>query len=233
MAEFTDKHVVITGGTGALGSGIVARLLTLGATCHIPLFRSEHGDSFPYRDHERVHLGGPLNLADEAGVEGYYSALPPLWASIHVAGGFAMSPLTDTSLSDFRRMLDMNAVTAFLCTREAVKRIRAAGDAGGRIVNVGARPALIPTPGMVSYATSKAAVTAMTTALAEDLAPEGIWVNAVLPSVMDTPANRAGMPDADHNLWPSVDEVAQTVTFLASADNAVTRGALVPVYGRA
>jgi NAD(P)-dependent dehydrogenase (short-subunit alcohol dehydrogenase family) len=72
----------------------------------------------------------------------------------------------------------------------------------------------------------------MTTALAEELAPEGIWVNAVLPSVMDTPANRRSMPDADHDAWPSVADVAQTVTFLASPDNAVTRGGLVPVYGR-
>ena len=233
MSNFTNKHVVVTGGTGALGGGIVRQLLDEGATCHIPLFRASHRDTFPLADHERVHLGGPLNLSDEPAVETYYAGLPPLWASIHVAGGFAMGPLADTTLEDFRRMLDMNAVTAFLCTREAVKRIRAAGEAGGRIVNVGARPALIPTPGMVSYATSKAAVTAMTTALAEELAPEGIWVNAVLPSVMDTPANRAGMPDADHALWPRIEEVAKSVCFLASPQNAVTRGALMPVYGRA
>ena len=104
---------------------------------------------------------------------------------------------------------------------------------GGRVVNVGARPAVQPTGGMVAYSTSKAAVTAMTTALAEELAPESIWVNAVLPSVMNTPANRRAMPDADHAAWPSVDDVAKTVVFLASPDNAVTRGGLIPVYGRA
>jgi len=232
MEQFINKHVVITGGTGALGTGIVGQLLEQGATCHIPLFRAEHRDGYAYADHERVHLGGPLNLSDEAGVQAYYEGLPPLWASIHVAGGFAMSPLTETSLDDFQRMLTMNAVTAFLCTREAVKRIRANAHGGGRIVNIGARPALVPTPGMVAYGTSKAAVTSMTTSLAEELASEGIWVNAVIPSVMDTPANRRGMPDADHDAWPSVADVAQTVTFLASPANAVTRGGLIPVYGR-
>ena len=232
MDQFLNRHVVITGGTGALGTGIVGQLLEQGATCHIPLFRAAHRDGYAYADHERVHLGGPLNLSDEAGVQAYYEGLPPLWASIHVAGGFAMGPLTETSLDDFQRMLTMNAVTAFLCTREAVKRIRDNAHDGGRIVNIGARPALVPTPGMVAYGTSKAAVTSMTTSLAEELASEGIWVNAVIPSVMDTPANRAGMPDADHDAWPSVDDVAQTVTFLASPANAVTRGGLIPVYGR-
>jgi NAD(P)-dependent dehydrogenase (short-subunit alcohol dehydrogenase family) len=232
MDSYINRHVVITGGTGALGTGIVAQLLAQGATCHVPLFRAEHRDGYAFTGHERVHLGGPVNLSDEAAVEAYYDRLPPLWASVHVAGGFAMGPLTETSLDDFQRMLNMNAVTAFLCSREAVKRMRANDHGGGRIVNVGARPALVPTPGMIAYATSKAAVTAMTTALAEELASEGIWVNAVIPSVMDTPANRLGMPDADHDVWPSVADVAQTVTFLASPDNAATRGGLVPVYGR-
>ncbi|MGB0592268.1 MAG: SDR family NAD(P)-dependent oxidoreductase [Myxococcota bacterium] len=232
MDSFTNRHVVITGGTGALGTGIVSQLLAQGATCHVPLFRLTHRDGYAFADHERVHLGGPLNLSDEAAVQTYYESLPPLWASIHVAGGFAMGPLTETSLDDFQRMLNMNAVTAFLCSREAVKRMRANDHGGGRIVNIGAKPALVPAAGMIAYATSKAAVTAMTTAMSEELASEGIWVNAVIPSVMDTPANRKGMPDADHGAWPSVSDVAQTVTFLASPGNAVTRGALVPVYGR-
>lgn len=232
MDSFTQRHVAITGGAGAMGTGVVRALLERGAICHIPLFQLSHGDGFEFADHPDVQLGGPLDLSNEDAVQGYYAALPPLWASIHIAGGFAMGPLTDTSLSDFRRMLDMNAVTAFLCTREAVKSIRRSGDDGGRIVNVAARPAVTPTPGMVAYATSKAAVAAMTTALGEELAPEQIWVNAVLPSIIDTPGNRAAMPDADHSAWPSVDDVAATIVFLASPDNAATRGGLVPVYGR-
>ena len=105
---------------------------------------------------------------------------------------------------------------------------------GGRIVNVAARPALEWRlgAGMVAYAASKAAVAAMTVALAEEVAKDGILVNAVAPSIMDTPANRQAMPKADHAAWPKVEEVAATILFLASPDNRVTRGAIVPVYGR-
>ncbi len=106
------------------------------------------------------------------------------------------------------------------------------GDDGGRIVNVAAKPALVPTADLVTYAATKAAVAALTQGLAEELAGRRIWVNAVVPSVMDTAANRESMPDADHEAWPKVEEVARTIAFLASPANAVTRGALVPVYGR-
>ena len=103
---------------------------------------------------------------------------------------------------------------------------------GGRLVNVGARPAVEPAGGMIAYTTSKAAVTSMTQCLAKELLEESILVNAVLPSIMDTPANRAAMPDADFDAWPSVEAVAETIAWLASPENTLTTGALVPVYGR-
>jgi NAD(P)-dependent dehydrogenase (short-subunit alcohol dehydrogenase family) len=107
--------------------------------------------------------------------------------------------------------------------------------AGGRIVNVASRPALEwrAGAGMVAYAASKAAIAAMTVALAEEVVKEGILVNAIAPSTLDTPANRQAMPKADHAAWPKVEEVAATILFLASPDNRVTRGAVVPVYGKA
>ena len=98
---------------------------------------------------------------------------------------------------------------------------------------VSAKPALVPTGGLSAYAMSKAAVAALTTSLAEELKEEGIWVNAVVPSTMDTPANRGAMPGADFSSWPSVGDVAETILFLASPQNRATRGALVPVYGKA
>jgi NAD(P)-dependent dehydrogenase (short-subunit alcohol dehydrogenase family) len=109
-----------------------------------------------------------------------------------------------------------------------------AGSQGGRIVNVAARPALEwrSGAGMSAYAVAKAGVAALTVALAEEVAKDGILVNAVAPSVMDTPANRKAMPKADHAAWPKVEEVAATIAFLASSDNRVTRGAIVPVYGK-
>ena len=105
---------------------------------------------------------------------------------------------------------------------------------GGRIVNVAARPALEPRigAGMTAYTASKAGVAALTAALAEEVAKDGILVNAVAPSIMDTPANRKAMPKADFSAWPKVEEVAATILFLASPDNKVTRGAIVPVYGK-
>jgi NAD(P)-dependent dehydrogenase (short-subunit alcohol dehydrogenase family) len=126
----------------------------------------------------------------------------------------------------------MNFVTCFLCCRAAVSAMTK-GE-GGRIVNVAARPALEwrSGAGMAAYTASKAAVAALTVALAEEVAKQGILVNAIAPSILDTPANRQAMPKADHAAWPKVEEVAQTVLFLASPENRVTRGAVVPVYGK-
>jgi NAD(P)-dependent dehydrogenase (short-subunit alcohol dehydrogenase family) len=187
-----------------------------------------HEIGFESRD--RVRVQGGISLDDEAGVSGYYAALPEIWASIHCAGGFAMAPAEATSLAEFERMHAMNAVSAFLCCREAAKRM----PAGGRLVNVAALAGLEPRDGAgkVAYAVSKASVVAMTLALAEEWAPRGIWVNAVVPSTMDTKANRAAMPKADPSKWATLPAVASTIVFLASPQNEVTRAALVPVYGR-
>jgi NAD(P)-dependent dehydrogenase (short-subunit alcohol dehydrogenase family) len=145
-----------------------------------------------------------------------------------------MSSIADTDKAKLMAQVDTNFVACFLCCRAAVKAIGRSGN-GGRIVNVAARPGLEwrSGAGMVAYTASKAAVAAMTTALAEEVAKDGILVNAVAPSIMDTPANRAAMPKADHASWPRVEEVAATILFLASPDNAVTRGSIVPVYGKA
>ena len=165
-----------------------------------------------------------MELGDEGQVQSFYRLTPPLWASIHAAGGFAAAAVAETSLTDFRRMLEVNAVTSFPCCREAVGRIRsAAGAPGGRIVNVTARPALIPAAGLVAYSAGKAAVASLTLSLAEELADERIWVNAALPSVMDTPDNRRAMPGADFAKWAKVGEVAAAIEFLASPGNSVTR----------
>lgn len=173
-----------------------------------------------------------VDLSQEAAATAYYAALPPLWASIQLAGGFAMAPIALTSLGDFEQQWRINAVTCFLSCREAVRSIRRAGG-GGRIVNIAARPVLVPTPGMTAYVAAKASVAAITQALAAELVAENILVNAVLPSVIDTPANRAAMPAADHAAWPKPAEIAEAIGFLASPQNALTSGSLVPVYGRA
>ena len=164
----------------------------------------------------------------------FYGACPPLWASIHLAGGFKAAALGETTLRDLRGQVDLNLVTAFLCCREAVRNMRAkAPGAGGRIVNVGSRAALVPSGGSIAYTVAKAAVGALTASLAKELEEERILVNAVVPSIIDTAANRAAMPKADFERWPKPSEIAATIGWLVSADSIVTSGALVPVYGRA
>jgi NAD(P)-dependent dehydrogenase (short-subunit alcohol dehydrogenase family) len=237
--RFQDLHVVVTGGTGALGSAVVERLLADGAVCHLPNFHAAEMDNFPHADHPNVRVETGVDLTDEAAIAAFYETVPALWASINIAGGFAMAPIAETTQADALNMLTMNTLTCFLSCREAVKAIRArpasAADLqGGRIVNVAARPGVEPRTGsgMAAYAASKAAVAALTQALAEELAPEEIWVNAIAPSIIDTPANRSAMPKADHDKWPKPVAIAETIAFLAGPENATTRGAIVSVYGK-
>jgi NAD(P)-dependent dehydrogenase (short-subunit alcohol dehydrogenase family) len=224
--------IVVSGATGALGSGLVDVLLAQGATLHLPIVEPALPARLPWRDHARVHASPNVSLDDEAQVRAFYEALPALWASIHLVGGFAMAPVDKTSLADFEKQWRLNTVTCFLACREAVAAMRKTGR-GGRIVNVAARPVQVPTPGMIAYVASKAGVAAITQALAAEVLGDGILVNAVLPSTIDTPANRAAMPSASHDSWPRPTQIAQTIAFLASEGNALTTGTLVPVYGRA
>jgi NAD(P)-dependent dehydrogenase (short-subunit alcohol dehydrogenase family) len=231
--DFSGKHVVVTGGTGALGGAVVGRLLGGGAACTVPYVHEAEAQRFVHRDDPNVTLVNVADLSDEADVAKLYEsahASGPLWASIHIAGGFAMGKLADIGKAALMAQLDTNLVSCFLCCRAAVAAMRD----GGRIVNVAARPGLEwrTGAGMTAYTVAKAGVAALTVALAEEVAKQGILVNAVAPSIMDTPANRKAMPKADFDAWPKVEEVAATILFLASAENAVTRGAVVPVYGK-
>ena len=230
--DYRDRQVVVTGGTGALGGAVVAALIEAGAVCHIPYIDAGELERFSLRTHARVALAVKVDLSDESAVRKFYEGLPPLWASIHLAGGFGMSAVAKTTKADLTKQLEMNFVTAFLCCAAAVRSMERTG-AGGRIVNVATRPALEwrTGAGMAAYTASKAAVAALTVALAEEAVKHGILVNAIAPSTMDTPANRKAMPDADPAAWAKVEDVAATILFLASPENRVTRGAVVPVYG--
>jgi len=230
--DFANKTVVVTGGTGALGTAVVGALLQYGARCVVPYVHEAEMTRFAHRDHKSLTLVAVRDLSDEADVGKLYAQAGSLWASIHIAGGFAMGKVADTDKAALMAQIDQNLVSCFLCCRAAVKTF---GANGGRIVNVAARPALEwrAGAGMSAYAIAKAGVAVLTTTLAEEAAKDGVLVNAVAPSIMDTAANRAAMPKADHAAWPKVEEVAATIVFLASPDNRVTRGAVVPVYGKA
>jgi NAD(P)-dependent dehydrogenase (short-subunit alcohol dehydrogenase family) len=226
---FTGKQIVVTGGTGALGTAVVSALLAGGASCTIPYVHDAEMERFTHRADGKVKLIKVSNLADEADVAKVYAGLD-LWGSIHIAGGFAPGKVADTDKAALMAQIDSNLVSCFLCCRAAATAMKN----GGRIVNVAARPALEPRSGagMTAYTISKSGVATLTIALAEEVAKDGILVNAVAPSIMDTAANRKAMPKADFEAWPKVDEVAATILFLASPGNRVTRGAIVPVYGK-
>jgi NAD(P)-dependent dehydrogenase (short-subunit alcohol dehydrogenase family) len=208
VAALDNRHIVVTGAGGGLGPAVAEALRAAGAICHTPS-RKE------------------LDLADEASVVRYYAALPPLWASVHVAGGFDMAPVTETTLEAFSAQWRINTVTAFLACREAIRKMRMSG--GGRIVNVGSRAALEHPAGKIAYVTAKSALAAMTQAMAAETRADGIFINAVLPETIDTPANRAAMPQADFSRWTPPVSIAAAIAWLASPENRTVTGALIPV----
>jgi NAD(P)-dependent dehydrogenase (short-subunit alcohol dehydrogenase family) len=251
--DLAGRNVVVTGGAGALGGAVVERFRLAGALCHVPVRTGSppgHGDG-DVPGLPAIRYVPDVELSDEGSVASFYEGLPgPLWASVHLAGGFAMSPIAATSAADLRAQLEQNLVTAFLCSREAVKAIRraharqdgrperapgtgtsASSISGGRIVQVASRSGLFPAAGQLAYSASKAALVALTAGLAAELAGERILVNAVAPGTMDTPGNRRAMPNADPGKWVAPAEVAALIVWLASPANARASGATVPVFG--
>jgi NAD(P)-dependent dehydrogenase (short-subunit alcohol dehydrogenase family) len=228
--DLRGRHVVVTGAGGALGAAVVDVLLEAGATCHAPVRAAGQATA-----RERLHVTPGVDLTDEEAVTRYYAGLPPLWGSVQVAGGFAPGRLAETTLAELRAQLDRNLVPTFLCAREAVRNMRRQPGSGGRLVNVSSRAALAPGAGKAAYTASKAALTALTQALAAELRDEPgapILAHVVAPDTIDTPANHAAMPKADASRWVLPREIAEAILWLVSPENSVVTGAVVPVYGK-
>jgi NAD(P)-dependent dehydrogenase (short-subunit alcohol dehydrogenase family) len=225
-----ERTVVVTGGTGGLGAAVTHTLLEGGWRVVVPWF-VEH-ELERVQEHERLTLV-QADLTDPGSTANAVAAAGDgLRALVNLVGGFAMGGrVHETPIDDFDQQLRLNLRPTYLMCAAAVPVLLAAG--GGAIVCVSSRAALQPFPGAAGYITAKAAVLAFVDAMHVEYKDDGIRTNAILPSTIDTPANRRAMPDADFDTWVKPDEIARVIAFLCSDDAAVTSGAHVPVYGRA
>jgi NAD(P)-dependent dehydrogenase (short-subunit alcohol dehydrogenase family) len=227
----SGKAAVVTGGTGALGVAVVDGLLKDGWLVHVPWRKDAEAEALASRVGGQARLSlHEADLTIPEAVEALFREVDatgvPLGLVCNLVGGFAMAPIADTDPGTWTRMLQTNATAPFLAIRAAVPLLRKAGE--GRIVNVASAAALGgPVADMSAYLAAKSALVSLTRNLAEELAPDGITVNAVAPTTIDTPANRAAMPGADHGTWLAPEEIARVIRFLAGADAAVVTGNLV------
>lgn len=226
------KRVVVTGGFGVLGRAVVQTLAADGALVvvidHAPAPGGAQAPAAP------TSIGG-IDLADPASAaEAMERAVQALGggidALINIAGAFRWETVQSGSLDTWDLMYRINVRTAVAASQAALPRLLASGD--GRIVNIGAAGALKAAAGMGAYAASKAGVAKLTEALADELKDKGVTVNALLPSIIDTPANRADMPGADFARWVTPEQLAGTIAFLLSEPARAITGALIPVTGR-
>jgi NAD(P)-dependent dehydrogenase (short-subunit alcohol dehydrogenase family) len=224
--------VLVAGGTGALGGAVVDELLAAGYACRLTWIDERERERAESALGTRVSLARADLTDPEGGADEAVGGLDDLEAVVNLVGGFASGPLAhELDPAEFRRLVDLNLTPAFTLARAAVPLLLERG--GGAFVGVSARAALRPFAGAAGYVTGKAALLAFIRALDADYRDRGLRANAILPSVIDTPANRAAQPDADHSRWVAPAAIARVVRFLVSDDSAVTTGAAVPVYGRA
>ncbi|NCT69262.1 MAG: SDR family NAD(P)-dependent oxidoreductase [Rhodanobacteraceae bacterium] len=227
--ELTGKRIVVTGAFGTLGAAVVQAALAAGARV-----AAVDRAAAPAGGLGAAQLFGGVDLGDAAAaqrtLDAAAAALGGLDALVNVAGTFRWETLADGNLATWDLLYQVNLRTAAAASKAALAHLKQAG--GGRIVNIGAAGALKAGAGMGAYAASKAGVAKLTEALAEELKDHGITVNAVLPSIIDTPPNRADMPNADFSRWVQPGQLADVILFLLSDRAAAITGALLPVTGR-
>lgn len=237
MPGMTERQVLITGGSGGLGVHVTQAFLATDdgtqrrIVVPIPDARQEtrlreaFGDDCDRIDAPRV------DLTDEAAVASLIGGMSSLDAVVHLVGGFAMGELHEAELSTLQQQLDINVRTTFLVLKHSLTAMRTQGR--GRIVTVGSKAAAAPVAGLGIYAAAKAAVVALTQAAAEETKGTDITANCVMPTVIDTPANRAAMGDADAPNWVRPERLAATIHFLCSDAAGDLRGSPLRTFGSA
>jgi NAD(P)-dependent dehydrogenase (short-subunit alcohol dehydrogenase family) len=234
MAPLTQRVAIVTGGAGALGGAVTARLLDDGATVCVPLEHARDGDrlraGLPASGHDRV-MTDVIDVRELDAMTAFADAVAKRHGRVDIlvtlVGGFAGGGLLETDRATWDRMLGMNLTSTFVAARAVAPHMVRAGR--GRIVTIASRAVLPPAGGFIGYTTAKAGVIAFTEALAHEMRPHGVTVNTVLPSTMDTPANRAAMPDSDRKGWVPVESVADVIAFLVRDESAHLTGALLTV----
>jgi NAD(P)-dependent dehydrogenase (short-subunit alcohol dehydrogenase family) len=229
-----DRTVIVTGGTGGLGVPVVEAFLDAGWRAVVPWIVERELEHLPER--EGLELVS-ADLFDPAAVgavvdtaTGYEGA--PLRSVVNLVGGFAApGKVADTPIDEFEKQFRLNLRSLYLVSAAAIPHLVAAG--GGAVVAVSSRAGLRPFSGAAGYCSSKAAVLAFVSCLDAEYKDEGVRANAIVPSVIDTPANRAAQPEADTSRWVRPGQIAQTILFLSSDASSATSGAAIPVYGRA
>ena len=224
--SLAGKRIAVTGAFGSLGAAVVQAALAAGAK----VAAIDRADA-PADTHGARAFGG-ADLADTAqaktAIDAAAKALGGLDALVNIAGTFRFETLADGSPETFDLLYRINLRTAVAASKAALAHL----PGGGRIVNIGAASAFKGNAGVAAYAASKSGVMRFTESLAEELKPRGITVNAVLPSVIDTPPNRKDMPKADFGKWVKPEQLADVIVFLLSDQASAITGALIPVTGR-
>ncbi len=234
MADFANRKVIVTGAAGALGRSVAARFAAGGA--QVLLLDSDAARlEEVHAELGHRHQARPVDLTDRAAtgavIAGAAEWLGGIDVLCNITGGFAMGPAVhELPVEEWQRMFEINVSTLLNAVAAVVPRMVKAGR-GGKIVNVGAMSAASGKAQMAAYISAKSAVSRITESMAAELRGAGINVNCILPSVIDTPANRASMPKADFRTWVAPAAIADVVAFLASDSARAIRGASIPVAG--
>jgi len=232
MLNNQGKQILVTGGTGGLGLGVTPVLLDTGAELTLTYRQEEElaglRQRLPAQSLERVRFV-QVDLLNEAAVAQLVDDLPRVDGLVHLVGGFAMGPTHEYSLENWRRDFDLNLTTTFLACKHSLRKMRQQGY--GRIVTVASRGAVEPGAQLAAYCASKAGVVALTRTIAAETKGMDITANVILPSIIDTPANRATMGSEQAELWVKPESIGRVIAFLVSEAARDLRGAAIPVYG--
>jgi len=219
---FQGRAVLVFGASGALGSGVAAAFAAAGAAV-------TGADKFPPAGSSPGTIGREtVDVLDDAALRALFDAHPAPWAVVNTIGGFApRRPLAELDSAELTGQLELNLVTAALITKHALRVMRSSGE--GRIVHTASRAGTVSAGSGFAYSVSKLGVLRLVSMAADEVRGTGITVNCVVPSIIDTPANRAAMPNANHDAWPKVPDVARGYVYLASPAAGLVNGAAIPV----